>query len=78
MRAIVISETGGPEVLAMSERPDPICGPRDLLVRVYASALNRADLLQRRGLYPAPPGCPEDIPGLEPVSQKVKSSKIEE
>lgn len=65
MRAIVISETGGPEVLAMRERPDPTCGPRDLLVRVHASALNRADLLQRRGLYPAPPGCPEDIPGLE-------------
>ena len=45
--------------------PDPVFGPDEVLVRVRASALNRADLLQRRGLYPAPPGAPADIPGLE-------------
>ena len=44
---------------------DPVIGPDEVLVRVRASALNRADLLQRRGLYPAPPGAPPDIPGLE-------------
>ncbi|HEX5871792.1 MAG TPA: NAD(P)H-quinone oxidoreductase, partial [Longimicrobium sp.] len=56
---------GGPEVLQMAERPLPEPGPGEIRVRVHASALNRADLLQRRGLYPAPPGAPADIPGLE-------------
>ncbi len=65
MRAIVITAHGGPEVLALQDRPDPVPGPFELLVSVEASALNRADLLQRRGLYPAPPGAPADIPGLE-------------
>ncbi|MGM0575772.1 MAG: NAD(P)H-quinone oxidoreductase [Myxococcota bacterium] len=65
MRAVVITEQGGPEVLALREVPDPTPGPFDVLVRVEASALNRADLLQRRGLYPAPPGFPQEIPGLE-------------
>jgi len=52
------------EVL-LEERPDPSPGPGQLLVRVHASALNRADLLQRKGRYPAPPGWPADIGGLE-------------
>ena len=65
MRAAVITEPGGPEVLTLEDRPDPIPGAFDLLVRAEASALNRADLLQRRGLYPAPAGAPADIPGLE-------------
>jgi NADPH2:quinone reductase len=65
MRAIVITERGGPGVLAMRDVADPEPGPFDILVDVAASALNRADLLQRRGLYPAPPGSPADIPGLE-------------
>ncbi|MEZ4267275.1 MAG: NAD(P)H-quinone oxidoreductase [Myxococcota bacterium] len=65
MRAVVITERGGPEVLALRDVPEPEPGPFDLLVDVAASALNRADLLQRRGLYPAPPGSPADIPGLE-------------
>jgi NADPH2:quinone reductase len=52
------------EVL-LEERPDPSPGPGELLVRVHASALNRADLLQRKGRYPAPPGWPADIGGLE-------------
>ena len=65
MRAVIITQPGGPEVLALREVPDPTPGKGELLVRVEASALNRADLLQRRGLYPAPPGAPKDIPGLE-------------
>ncbi|NJP26779.1 NAD(P)H-quinone oxidoreductase [Microbispora sp. SCL1-1] len=64
MRAIVISEPGGPEVLAWQEVPDPRPGPGEVLIEVAASAVNRADLLQRRGLYPPPPGASE-IPGLE-------------
>jgi NADPH2:quinone reductase len=65
MRAIVVREPGGPEVLTLREvvRPSPEEG--EILVRVAASGINRADLLQRRGAYPAPPGAPSDIPGLE-------------
>ncbi|HEX2077338.1 MAG TPA: NAD(P)H-quinone oxidoreductase [Longimicrobium sp.] len=65
MRALVITKPGGPEVLSLEERPIPQPGPGEIRVRVHASALNRADLLQRRGSYPAPPGAPADIPGLE-------------
>lgn len=65
MRAVVISAPGGPEQLRIEERPVPEPGPGQIRVRVHASALNRADLLQRRGGYPAPPGAPADIPGLE-------------
>lgn len=65
MRAVVITRPGGPEVLELSQVPDPVPGPEELLVRVRAASLNRADLLQRRGLYPAPPGAPAKIPGLE-------------
>jgi len=65
MRAIVIREPGEPDVLELREiqRPEP--GPGEALVQVAASGLNRADLLQRRGRYPVPPGYPADIPGLE-------------
>jgi putative PIG3 family NAD(P)H quinone oxidoreductase len=65
MRAVVVARPGGPEVLHLAERPLPEPGPGEIRVRVHASALNRADLLQRRGQYPAPPGAPQDIPGLE-------------
>jgi len=65
MKAIVIARPGGPEVLVPEERPAPEPGPGEIRVRVHASALNRADLLQRRGSYPAPPGAPADVPGLE-------------
>lgn len=65
MKAIVIPRAGGPEVLERREVPDPVAGPDEVLVRVHATALNRADVLQRRGLYPAPPGVPAEIPGLE-------------
>ena len=66
MKAIVITTPGGPEVLQIQEIPDPIAGPDDLLVRVRATALNRADLQQRRGSYPQPgPKPAHDVPGLE-------------
>ena len=65
MRALVITRPGGPEVLEIRDVPRPEPGPEDVLVRVHASGLNRADLLQRRGMYPAPAGWPADIPGLE-------------
>src|SRR4029450_6858980 len=64
MRAVTISEPGGPEVLGWSEVPDPVCGPGEVLVDVAATAVNRADLLQRQGHYPPPPGASE-ILGLE-------------
>jgi putative PIG3 family NAD(P)H quinone oxidoreductase len=65
MRAAVITAPGGPDVFEIQSRPLPTPGPDDLLIRVRASAINRADLLQRIGRYPAPPGVPADIPGLE-------------
>ena len=65
MRAVVITEPGGPEVLAIQRvkvrKPDR----GEIRVRVRAAGINRADLLQRRGLYPPPPGWPAEIPGLE-------------
>ncbi|GAB4363707.1 MAG: NAD(P)H-quinone oxidoreductase [Deltaproteobacteria bacterium] len=64
MKAILLSRFGGPEVLGIGEHSDPVIGRSDLLVRVRAAALNRADLLQRRGKYPPPEGVSE-ILGLE-------------
>jgi NADPH:quinone reductase len=65
MKAIVITGTGGPEVLELREVPKPEPRGDQVRVRVRACGLNRPDLLQARGLYPAPPGAPADIPGLE-------------
>ncbi len=65
MRAAVVSEPGGPEVFSIEQVPDPTPGPDEVLVAVAASALNRADLMQRMGHYPGPPGTRDDIPGLE-------------
>ena len=64
MRAVVVTEKGGPEVLVVQEVPDPVLGPEEVLVDVVTSAVNRADLLQRRGLYPGPLA-DHEIPGLE-------------
>src|SRR5258706_16290215 len=64
MRAIVVKVPGGPEVLELGEIPDPRPGPGDLLVRVRAAGVNRADLLQRLGRYPPPPREPETL-GME-------------
>lgn len=65
MRAVVLREHGGPEVLVITESTDPVPGPEEVLVRVHATALNRADLLQRMGMYPNPFPADDEIPGLE-------------
>ena len=66
MKAIVLTEKGGPEVLRVSDVPDPVPGPEEVVVAVSATALNRADVLQRMGLYPQPGPAPaHEIPGLE-------------
>ena len=65
MRAVVLRSHGGPEVLTIEEVPDPVPGPDEVLVDVAATALNRADLLQRMGLYPDPRRVQPEIPGLE-------------
>jgi NADPH:quinone reductase len=65
MRAVVITAPGGPEVLELREVPRPSPSYAQVLVRVHATALNRADILQRQGRYPAPPDAPSDIPGME-------------
>lgn len=64
MRAVTVPEPGGPEVLTWAEVPDPVCGPGEVVVDVVATAVNRADLLQRQGFYPPPEGASE-ILGLE-------------
>jgi putative PIG3 family NAD(P)H quinone oxidoreductase len=64
MHAVVITEPGGPEVLQWTEVPDPVAGPGEVVIDVAASAVNRADVMQRQGLYPPPKGAPP-YPGLE-------------
>jgi len=64
-KAVRIKSPGGPEVLTIDRVSIDPPGPGQILVEVVAAGLNRADLLQRRGLYPAPTGAPEDVPGLE-------------
>src|SRR3954453_24157472 len=64
MRAITMSGPGGPEVLSVSEVPDAVAGPGEVLVRVAAAGVNRADLMQRQGHYPPPPGASPYL-GLE-------------
>ena len=56
MRAVVAAGAGGPDVLSVDEVDDVVAGPGEVLVRVAAAGLNRADLLQRQGRYPPPPG----------------------
>lgn len=66
MRAVVLRTRGGPEALTFEVVPDPVPGPDEVRVRVRATALNRADILQRLGAYPDPrPGLTHEIPGLE-------------
>jgi putative PIG3 family NAD(P)H quinone oxidoreductase len=71
MRAAVITRPGGPEVIEIRDVDAPIAGIDDVLIRVRASGLNRADIHQRKGGYPAPPGSPADIPGLEYAGEVV-------
>ncbi len=68
MRAVTIKDEGE---LKVEEHPDPVPGVREVLVRVKAAGLNGADMLQRRGRYPAPPGSPQDIPGMELAGEVV-------
>ena len=65
MKAVVITRFGGPDVLEIQEVPKPTPEHDEILVHVRSTALNRADLLQRLGRYAAPPGVPQNIPGLE-------------
>jgi NADPH:quinone reductase len=64
VRCVEISEPGGPDVLRIAERPDPMPGAGELLIDVGAAGVNRPDVLQRQGAYPPPPGA-SDLPGLE-------------
>lgn len=64
MKAVVVTAPGGPEVLALQDVPDPVAGPGQVVLAVAASAVNRADIMQRMGHYPPPPGAPA-WPGLE-------------
>src|SRR5438309_8958913 len=73
MRAVVVKSPGGPEVMQIAEVPDPQPGPGDLLVRVRAAGVNRADLLQRMGRYPPPPG-ESEILGMEIAGEVVRGS----
>lgn len=70
MPAVAIREPGGPEVLVRVERPRPEPGPGECLIEVAASGVNRPDVQQRKGLYPAPPGA-SDLPGLEVAGRLV-------
>ncbi len=65
MKAVIISRPGDPEVLVIREMPMPEPGKGEVRIRVHAAGVNRPDIIQRQGRYPAPPGVPADIPGLE-------------
>ncbi len=70
MKAIEISQPGAPEVLRLCERPQPVAGAGEVLIRVHAAGVNRPDVLQRLGRYPVPPGA-SDLPGLEVAGEIV-------
>lgn len=65
MRAVTFAGSGGNEVVSLAERPDPVPGSHEVLVAARFAGVNWADVAQRRGSYPPPPGAPQDIPGLE-------------
>src|SRR4051794_23821710 len=71
MRAVVVKDGA----LSVEERPEPTPGPGEVLVAIKAAGLNAADLLQRRGFYPAPPGSPSDIPGLELAGEVIATGE---
>ena len=70
MKAVEITVYGAPDVLCIGDRPDPVAGVGEVLIRVKASGINRPDVLQRTGNYPVPPGA-SDIPGLEVAGEIV-------
>jgi NADPH:quinone reductase len=65
MKAVTFAGTGGNEVVSLAERPDPVPGSHEVLVAARFAGVNWADVAQRAGNYPPPPGAPQDIPGLE-------------
>ncbi|WP_342647205.1 NAD(P)H-quinone oxidoreductase [Mucilaginibacter sp. CSA2-8R] len=65
MKAIVITQSGGPEVLKLTDVQKPEPQPGEVLIKVAAAGVNRPDVAQRKGVYPPPPGAPQNIPGLE-------------
>lgn len=65
MKAIVITQPGTPDVLKLADVPKPELKPGEVLIKVAAAGVNRPDVAQRKGVYPPPPGAPQDIPGLE-------------
>jgi putative PIG3 family NAD(P)H quinone oxidoreductase len=70
MQAVLVPRPGGPEALTLTDVDDPVPGPGELLVRVHAAGVNRADVLQRKGHYPPPPGA-SDVLGLEAAGEVV-------
>jgi NADPH2:quinone reductase len=82
MKAIVITNPGGPEVLKIQECSIPELKADEVLIKVFAAGINRPDVFQRKGNYPPPPGAPQDIPGLEvagtieKIGTEVKSWKV--
>jgi NADPH2:quinone reductase len=76
VKAVEITTFGAPGVLKAVERPDPVAGPGELLIRVAASGVNRPDVLQRMGHYPVPPGA-SDLPGLEVAGEIVGGDDTE-
>ena len=74
MRAVEISQPGGPEVLRIVERPMPVAGAGEVLIRVEAAGVNRPDVMQRQGRYPPPPGA-SDLPGLEVAGEIVSQGR---
>ncbi|WP_372525831.1 NAD(P)H-quinone oxidoreductase [Piscinibacter sp.] len=76
MKAIEITSYGAPEVLRVAERPAPVAAAGEALIRVTAAGVNRPDVLQRKGLYPVPPGA-SDLPGLEVAGTIIEGSEAE-
>ena len=74
MKAVVVEKPGDESVLKISDAPDPVCGEDDLLIRVKCAALNRADIMQRQGFYPPPPGASE-ILGMECAGEVIALGK---
>jgi NADPH2:quinone reductase len=74
MKAIEIASYGAPEVLRLADRPAPVAGVGELLIRVSAAGVNRPDVLQRKGHYPVPPGA-SDLPGLEVAGSIVEGDR---
>ncbi|WP_426584472.1 NAD(P)H-quinone oxidoreductase [Mucilaginibacter sp. R-33] len=75
MKAIVITQPGGPEVLQLTDRPKPVIANDEVLIKVIAAGINRPDVFQRKGNYPPPAGAPADIPGLEVAGTVIEVGK---